>query len=150
MGKHRFWLSVLIVLISMGLAWMVSAQESLTQEQLQQAAYARHCGTCHLALPAEVMPSQTWERLLADPDHYGQRIQPPLGVDLQLAWSYLRPNSRPVQQGELVPFRLPDSRFFQALHPDVTFPYPPRVTTCIDCHPQAELGDFFSLKEEAL
>ncbi len=137
-----------MVVLSMLLGWGVAAQSNLTQSQLEQAAYVQSCGTCHLALPAEVLPTQSWRQIIQEPSHYGQTIEPPTGAQLQLVWGYLRPNSRSTFEGESVPFRLEKSRYFKALHPDVTFVAPIRATGCIDCHPQAELGNFYTLTSE--
>ncbi|MEN9225360.1 MAG: hypothetical protein Q6L60_11920 [Thermostichus sp. HHBFW_bins_43] len=126
----------------------VRAQQGLSQSQLEQAQYVRSCGGCHVALPAQVLPTETWRRLLQDPNHYGQQIQPLTGVPLQLAWGYLRPNSRPLMQREQVPYRLADSRYFRALHLQVEFPSPVRVSSCVDCHPRVNQGDFASLSPD--
>ncbi len=122
-----------------------SNSNPLSPAQLQQQAYVESCGECHLALPAEVMPSETWRSLLQDPDHYGQQITLPVGTTLQLSWEYLRSGSRPLIETELVPFRLAESRYFQALHPQVEFPNPIRASSCIDCHPGANQGNFVNL-----
>ncbi len=146
--QRRFWLFGLIVLLVGWMGSLTQAQQGLTQAQLEQAQYVRNCGTCHVALPAQVLPTETWRRLLQDPNHYGQQIQPLTGVALQLAWGYLRPNSRPLRQGEPVPYRLAESRYFRALHPQVDFPNPVRVSGCVDCHPKVDAGDFASLSPE--
>ncbi len=139
------WLSILTT--SFLLAWGVTAQGSLTQEQLQQAAYAQQCGTCHLALPASVFPSQTWRRLLLDPEHYGVTLEIPSEAQVQLAWGYLQSNSRSTYEGETIPFRLDESRYFKAMHPDVEFVNSIGAGSCIDCHHNARQGDFVSLQE---
>jgi hypothetical protein len=146
--RRQFWLVSWIALLAslMGsLLAGVQAQQDLTPTQLAQAQYVRSCGTCHVALPAQVLPTETWQRLLQDPNHYGQQIQPLTGVTFQLAWGYLRPNSRPLRQGEPVPYRLAESRYFRALHLQVDFPTPVRVSGCVDCHPKVEAGDFATL-----
>ncbi len=145
---RRIWIWVLVFLLSWAGGWQLAAQEesgpSLTQDQLEQGSYVRHCGTCHVALPASVMPTQSWQMLLQNPDHYGQQIPLPTGTTLQLAWEYLRDNSRPLLEREEMPIRLANSRPFRALHPDVEFPLTIQVNGCIDCHGGAEQGDFGS------
>jgi hypothetical protein len=140
--RRRYWISILVILVSLWGGWIVAAQENLSQPQIEQAAYAQSCGTCHIALPAEVLPSESWRVLLQDPNHYGQQIATPTGATLQLAWGYLKGNSRRLIEKEQVPYRLAESRFFKALHPGVEFPLPVRATTCIDCHVAAQSGDF--------
>ncbi|MFS8868662.1 hypothetical protein [Synechococcus sp. H65.1] len=149
--RRQFWLISWMALLAglMGsLLTGVQAQQDLTPTQLQQAQYVRSCGTCHVALPAQVLPTESWQQLLQDPDHYGQQIQPLTGVAFQLAWGYLQPNSRPLRQGESVPYRLAESRYFRALHLQVDFPAPVRVSSCVECHPKVEAGDFASVSPE--
>lgn len=132
------------------LGWWVAAQDGLAPMQAQQGAYVRACGSCHVALPAEVLPRETWRRLVQDPNHYGQQIRPLQGAELPLAWAYLAQDSRRLQEFEAVPYRLRESRYFAAQHPGVTLPDPVRVTSCIDCHPHVNLGDFATLAPEWL
>lgn len=155
--RRRVWVWGVIALL-VGLAGSLltgsgrnlgaQAQQGLSQAQLEQAQYVRSCGSCHVALPAQVLPTETWRRLLQDPNHYGQQIQPLTGVPLQLAWGYLRVHSRPLMQREQVPYRLADSRYFRALHLQVEFPSPVRVSSCVDCHPRVDFGDFASLSPD--
>jgi cytochrome c553 len=141
------WIS--FILLVLGLAWGVAAQETtLTPEQVATNAYVQSCGTCHIALPAEVLPSESWRRLIQDPNHYGQQIELPPETVVQLMWSYLKDHARPLLERESIPYRLADSRYFKALHPQVSFPQPVRVTSCIDCHAKVELGDFITLTPE--
>ena len=145
---RKLWVGLAMVTLTWVLGWCVSAQEGLSQRQLEQAAYVRACGSCHVALPAEVLPRDTWRRLVQDPNHYGQQIEPLTGAALQLAWGYLGADSRLLNDFESVPYRLRESRYFTAQHPDVTLPDPVRVTSCIDCHPRVNLGDFATLSPE--
>jgi len=143
----RFWgLATCAFLV----AWGATAQtpDPEAQAQLGVDFYWQACATCHVALPPAVLPTQTWQRLLRDPNHYGQMIQPPTGPILQLIWTVMREGSRPLSEKETIPFRLSESRFFRALHPQVEFRDPIRVTSCIDCHPKANIGDFVSLTPE--
>jgi len=145
---------VLMLLVASLVAWGATAQESTPDPAVQRQTavnlYWQSCGTCHTALPPEVLPLQTWQTLLRDPNHYGQMITPPSGPILQLIWSAVRESSLPINDSEKIPYRLADSRFFRALHPEVTFRDPVRVTSCIDCHPQADIGNFINLTPEWL
>lgn len=144
--KRLVGLALVILIWTLG-GW-VAAQGGLSQRQLEQAAYVRACGSCHIPLPAEVLPRDTWRRLVQDPNHYGQQISPLTGADLQLAWGYLSADARRLREFEPVPYRLRESRYFLAQHPDVPLPDPVRVTSCIDCHPRVNLGDFVTLAPE--
>lgn len=146
--RRRIWVWLVVLLLTWGGGWQLAAQEeatsSLTQTQLEQGAYVRYCGTCHVALPASVLPTQSWQVLMQDPNHYGLQIDLPTGPTLQLAWNYLRDNSRPLLEREELPLRLAQSRLFNALHPRVEFPLTVTVDGCIDCHSGARQGDFGS------
>lgn len=150
---RSWWLRLgSMLLCALLVAWGATAQEpdQETQARLGVDLYWQFCATCHVALPPAVLPVQTWQRLLVDPNHYGQQIQTPSGPVLQLIWNVMREGSRPLNQNERIPFRLAESRFFRALHPQVEFRDPVRVTGCIDCHPRAGVGDFVSLQPEWL
>ncbi|NET54330.1 MAG: hypothetical protein F6K09_38750, partial [Merismopedia sp. SIO2A8] len=45
--------------------------------RLGQQLYLENCSSCHIALPPEVMPTETWRQLLLDLNqHYGKRLEP--------------------------------------------------------------------------
>ncbi|MEM8717139.1 MAG: hypothetical protein AAGE92_15435, partial [Cyanobacteria bacterium P01_G01_bin.4] len=116
--------------------------------QFGAEVYVESCGSCHTALPPEVMPRETWRVLLQSEEHYGVNIDAPQGPFLQAAWGFMQDFSRARNQFEEVPYRLDDSRYFRALHPQVEFAETIRPTGCIDCHPRANLGNFVSLSDE--
>lgn len=113
-----------------------------------QALYLKTCATCHTGLPPEVMPTQTWQQLLQDPQHYGAQLQLLSPLDLRVTWEYVRTYSRPLLEGEEVPYRLYQSRFFKALHPKVKLPAKAGLGSCISCHPGAGSYDFRTLSAE--
>lgn len=114
--------------------------------QLGQELYLKNCGSCHIALPPQVMPSETWRQLLLDLDqHYGQKLESIFSPSLLMMWNYLRDFSRPLKEEEAIPYRVKESRYFKALHPRVDFPEPARLTTCVSCHPGASEYDYRSL-----
>lgn len=118
--------------------------------QLGQEVYLENCASCHIALPPEVLPSETWRRLLLEPEqHYGQKLQPIIGPSLVLMWEYLKTYSRPEKPDEKLPYRLAESRFFKALHPRVEFSGPPKSASCVSCHPAAAQYNYRSLTPEA-
>jgi mono/diheme cytochrome c family protein len=40
--------------------------------QLGQQLYLENCATCHIGLPPQVLPTETWRRLLQDPNTTGK------------------------------------------------------------------------------
>jgi len=117
--------------------------------QLGQELYLEACATCHIGIPPQVMPSETWRVLLQDPQHYGVRIQPLVSPELQATWSYLSTYSRDLWKDEPVPYRVYQSRYFKALHPLVEFPNRQvKISSCATCHPGADKYDFRTLSSE--
>ncbi len=118
--------------------------------QLAAEVYRDQCGSCHLALPPEVLPTESWRQILMSPrNHYGVSLNL-IRAEIILIWSYLRDFSRVTVQGEAEPYRVVDSRFFKALHPRVTFAEPPSPKNCATCHNRAQEFDFRSLTPEWL
>ena len=120
------------------------------RDKVGQTLYLENCATCHLGIPPAVMPTQTWQALLQDPQHYGINIELPQGSDRRLIWNYIKNASRPISDnGDRVPYRIGDSRYFRALHPKIKFAEKPTLTTCITCHPSAQAFNFRTLTPEA-
>lgn len=116
--------------------------------QLAQQIYLQRCGTCHLAIPPAVMPTESWRALLLDPNHYGVQLQPLVQPDLSLVWKYLSTYSRRSNDDEQVPFRISKSRYFKIIHPRVDIPQRVSLSSCVTCHPGATKFDFRSLSPE--
>lgn len=116
-----------------------------SNQQFGQELYIENCGSCHLAVPPAVLPTQTWRQLLNDPRHYGVEVPLLLNPTLSLVWNYLQAYSRPYPGDEVLPFKVENSRFFRALHPRVEVERPIQLTGCVTCHPGAADFDFRSL-----
>ncbi|XGV99087.1 MAG: diheme cytochrome C [Leptolyngbya sp. BL-A-14] len=116
--------------------------------KLGQELYLENCASCHLGIPPQVMPTETWRQLLQDSQHYGAQIQPLVEPSLQVVWQYLRTFSRPQAAEEDIPYRIYQSRYFKALHPKVKLPTRLGLSSCISCHPGAGKYDFRSLTAE--
>lgn len=117
--------------------------------QLGKELYLENCATCHIAIPPEVLPSETWRRLLMEPqEHYGVKLEPLLGPSQLVMWDYLRTFSRVQQEKEAIPFRVSESRFFKALHPRVKFPQQAKIASCVTCHPGVGQFNYRTLTQE--
>ncbi len=166
-GKRRTkkgtWISLLLVCWSLGFglahirpapaATITPDPAGMTDPvspayRLGLVTYLHTCGSCHIALPPEVFPTETWQSLLLDTQHYGTKIPPLLDPDLHLIWNYLQEYSRPTLAGEIEPYTLADSRYFHALHPRVHFTGPVTPNTCVSCHPGAAQYDFRHLSTQ--
>lgn len=150
------------VAVGWGLAMITNAQPSQNtgsqavttvdpigqRYQLGQEVYLENCATCHIAVPPAVLPTQTWQRLLQDSQHYGTGLKPLVDPPRLLVWNYLRTYSRSLNKDEEIPYRINESRYFKALHPKVKLPRPVRLNTCASCHPGANEYNFRSLTGE--
>jgi len=116
--------------------------------KIAQDLYLENCASCHIGLPPQVMPTETWRQLIQDSQHYGAQIQPLVAPNLQIVWQYIRAFSRPQSAEEDVPYRVYQSRYFKALHPKVKLPTRAGLTSCVSCHPGAGKYDFRSLSAE--
>lgn len=118
------------------------------QHQLGQELYLENCATCHVGVPPQVLPSETWLELIQDSQHYGVRLQPLVDPTRFLVWNYLKASSRQLLPEETTPYRVRDSRYFKVLHPKVELPRPLSLSSCVTCHPGATRYDFRSLTAE--
>jgi hypothetical protein len=119
-----------------------------TQYQLAQETYLENCSTCHIPIPPSVLPTQTWRDILQDTQHYGVQLKPLVDPPRILMWRYLSTFSRTYLKEEQIPYRIKDSRYFKALHPQVKFTDPVQLSGCITCHPSATEFNFRQLSSE--
>lgn len=119
-----------------------------TKYQLGQELYLENCSSCHIAIPPQVFPTQTWKNLLEDTQHYGAQLKPLVDPPRILVWQYLSTFSRPLLQDEPTPYRFANSRYFKALHPQVKLSNPMPVGSCVTCHPGAGEYNFRRLVEQ--
>jgi Dihaem cytochrome c len=162
--RSPFILLMLLILWSFCIGWALSqaAQGQIPQNppaigtvdptppryQVGEQLYVEHCGSCHVALPPAVLPTTTWRDLLLDEEHYGTRVEVMMSPQIQIVWDYLQVFSRPTEEGEETPYRLDQSRYLNALHPDVEIDRPVTIQSCTACHPQAPQFDFRTLTPE--
>ncbi|MBD2487478.1 cytochrome C [Aulosira sp. FACHB-615] len=162
--RRPFGLFLVIVAWSLVMGWLFASANSVysatpTSEigtvdvvpavyGLGQELYIENCGKCHIAIPPEVLPTQTWKNLLEDSQHYGVQLQPLVDPPRILVWRYLANFSRSQRNDEETPYRLNKSRLFKALHPKVDLPRPLQLSSCVSCHPSAEVFNFRRLSAE--
>lgn len=126
-------------LIAQGTAEETGTVDPITPRyQLGKELYLENCASCHVPLPPEVLPSETWRRLLLEPEqHFGQQLKPLIGPVLITMWDYIRAYSRPEEAKKPLPYRISESPFFKALHPRVKFSQTVKPASCVICHPGA-------------
>ncbi len=116
--------------------------------QLGEQLYLENCASCHIALPPAVLPTQTWQQLLQDQNHYGVQLKPLVDPPRLLIWNYMRTFSRPRGIEEPTPYKVNDSRYFKALHPKVKLARPVEISSCVTCHPGAAQYNFRRLSAQ--
>jgi mono/diheme cytochrome c family protein len=126
-------------LIAQGTAEETGTVDPVTPRyQLGKELYLENCASCHVPLPPEVLPSETWRRLLLEPEqHFGQQLKPLIGPVLITMWDYIRAYSRPEEAKKPLPYRISESPYFKALHPRVKFSQTVKPASCVICHPGA-------------
>lgn len=146
-------ISLIVLLIS--ITWFFDASTTLAQtnerSSLGKELYLKNCASCHIPIPAQVLPTERWQEILNNPqNHYGQALPTSVKVTARLIWTYLKADSRPAIPGEILPQYVTNSRYLTALHPQVELPSPTSHQSCIQCHPMAAKLDYRSLSAEWL
>lgn len=132
--------------LSNQLITQTSTQENL---KLGQEMYLENCASCHLPIPAEVLPTETWKNILLKPlQHYGQRLSNLPAITIKIIWGYLGEYSRPLSVNESKPDYVRQSRYFRLLHPQVELPEVISSQSCVACHPNAPRLDYITLSPE--
>jgi hypothetical protein len=113
-----------------------------------QELYLENCSGCHIPIPPAVLPTETWEKILENPqDHYGERVEGLIRLTQVLIWDYVSHYSRPLAKDEARPKYIAQSRYFKALHPQVDLPEPTTHRSCVGCHPRAIKFDYRTTNE---
>ncbi|MDJ0598799.1 MAG: cytochrome [Crocosphaera sp.] len=112
--------------------------------------YLSTCSGCHIAVPPEVLPTETWQELLENPHkHYGTSVPNLIRLSQVLIWDYLKTNSRPILLRDApVPYYIEQSQYFKILHPRVEFNEPITTKNCVVCHPGVKDFNYRSLTAE--
>ncbi|WP_287128457.1 hypothetical protein [Candidatus Cyanaurora vandensis] len=142
------WTGLGLALVAGGTFWLTQALAQVEPGPLPpkyvlgQEQYVQRCNSCHLALPPETFPSQTWRTLLSQSNHYGKNLPEIGSLERQLIYLYLKDYSRTLKEGEAIPYYLSESRYFRALHPKVVLPRPLNTQSCTQCHQGAKQGNY--------
>ncbi|HHP7229614.1 MAG TPA: cytochrome C [Xenococcaceae cyanobacterium] len=161
-GKNKLFRILVILLIGLG-SWLGGispikpvtavpsplAQISPDNLNLGKQLYLENCQGCHIPLPPQILPTDSWRNILNNlENHYGETLPQTNNLTTRLIWNYLRFSSRPYLEGERTPEYLTNSRYLQALHPQVDLPKPTTHQSCNLCHPKAAQFDYRSLSDD--
>ena len=111
--------------------------------------YLEECGSCHIAYPAGMLPTESWRKIMAGlENHFGTDATISLELNDEIM-AYLAENSSDFWGVEMAPLRITETDWFQRDHNFYVIPVDtwkiPEVKSpanCPACHLQAEHGDF--------
>ncbi len=112
--------------------------------------YVSTCSGCHIPIPPEVLPTETWQELLENPQkHYGTSVPNLIRLSQILIWDYLKTYSRPILLRDApIPYYIEQSQYFKIVHPRVEFTEPISTKSCVVCHPGIKDFDYRTLSAE--
>ncbi len=116
---------------------------------LGKQLYLENCSGCHIPLPPQILPTDSWQNILNNRrNHYGEYLPNTSNLTTQLIWNYLRFSSRPSLEGEITPKYITNSRYLKALHPQIELAKPITHHSCAICHPGAAELNYRALSED--
>lgn len=144
--------------------WLATTERFKEVAPVTNDVYNEECGSCHFAFPPGLLPTASWQKLLAPEalaDHFGENAE--LDDDaLKTVQAYADANaadkswykrSRKIAlatSGEDAPLRITDVRYIKRKHHELSdrmFKDNPDVqsrSNCTACHTKAEQGIFDS------
>ncbi|MCC6208515.1 MAG: diheme cytochrome c [Gammaproteobacteria bacterium] len=141
-------------------AMLAAAGVTHAQPETAGSLYQKECGTCHMAYPAEFLPSRSWQKLLTTLDeHFGENAEL-APEDVQALQGYLEANAadsgdnrrgRKMLQGidaRQTPLRISLLPYFVRKHDEVPErmsignPEVKSMSRCDSCHTRAREGSF--------
>ena len=102
----------------------------------QNPRWKAECGSCHIAYPPQLLPAQSWQRLMAALDrHFGTdaSLDPAITAEISL---FLEQHAG---RGSADTLRISETRWFVREHREVS---PKNAASCESCHTTAAQGDF--------
>ena len=145
----RAGLAAMIALALAASTAAASGDKPRRPNALPPPLYQQECGACHLAYPAELLPAESWQRLMSQlPHHYGTDASLDAATrDELVAW--LTANAANGRRAGTAPpqDRITQSAWFLREHaevPPATWKRPAvkSPAQCAACHIQAAEGDF--------
>ena len=163
MSYKNHWFQIIVLVFIGFLGWLIAVSNVRTVAaknypitqinpanlNLGKQLYLENCAGCHLPLPPQVLPTNSWQDILNNTkNHYGESLPATNNLTTQLIWNYLRFSSRSALEGERTPQYITNSRYFKALHPQIDLPKPTNHQSCSLCHPAAAQLDYRTLTDD--
>jgi nitrate/TMAO reductase-like tetraheme cytochrome c subunit len=113
------------------------------------AKFKAECSSCHIAYPAELLPAESWRKLMSGLDkHFGSDASLTAAENKEIT-DFLVSNASNRWNSSTAPLRITETDWFKRKHdsreiaPSVwKNPKVKSQANCSACHAQAERGDF--------
>ncbi len=123
--------------------------------QKQNPVYIEECGSCHIAYPPQLLPSESWQKIMLGlDDHFGENAELDVATSQSIE-SYLIQISRSSSYkkmfrnlGNQSPLRITELPYFVHEHDEIPSKYidgnnrVSSLSQCNACHQEAERGQF--------
>ncbi|HEX9173971.1 MAG TPA: diheme cytochrome c [Telluria sp.] len=111
--------------------------------------YQQECAACHVAYPPQLLPAESWQRLMRGlPHHFGTDASLDAASVQQLSM-WLAQHARTPKAGQAAPpeDRITRSAWFQREHREISprtwqLPKVKSASNCLACHVRANQGVF--------
>lgn len=128
---------LLAALVALAPAAMAEGRLSVPQNDRWKA----ECGSCHVAYPPQLLPAQSWQRLMSRLERHfaaDASIEPAVAAEIS---DFLQRHSATGKRarGAAESLRITDSAWFVREHRKVS---PQNAASCESCHTHAAQGDF--------
>lgn len=151
-------LGFLIQVIFAGCTYSDDYDIERRQVKSHSPLYQEECGSCHFSYPSNLLPKESWSKMMADlENHFGEDASLEEG-DQQKILLYLTQNSRSYNasrktkrmyqdsSGQL-PTKITETRYFRGEHDELSASVFRRKSirtpaNCTACHTTAKQGDF--------
>jgi len=115
----------------------------------QSAVYTEECGACHMAYPANLLPLESWKKIMGSlSDHFGEYAETDKQTALQIT-DYLQSQALPLRNTKAkVPMRITKLLYFKHKHGEIPVKMVKgnskvgSFSQCNACHKNAEKGKF--------
>ena len=170
--RARCAAAVLLALATLGAATQTNAQGSRNFPPITDTAYRKECGTsCHMALPPELLPGRSWQRVMASLDsHFGDSAQLDAPTRERITGFLVAHAADRAENAQSLavmaslrpdqaPLRITETPYLGGLHAAVLDPKwggnprPKTLVECSVCHVRALEGNYtlrrFSVSDQA-
>lgn len=155
-GKYIYLFAPLLWIVQPITSYATQEQQPVSHSML----YKEECASCHMAYPAMLLPTRSWQKIMSSLDnHFGDNASLDAAT-LQTLSQYLQDNSADVSNshrarkilkslpGDDAPIRISTLPYIQHKHDEIpdrhirSNPEVKSLANCAACHTGAEQGSF--------